>query len=382
MTNPINFSAFLMLFFLISCSPKEATNTTTEVTTETTIALPTVEELQKNDDVIWMAELKLDYAPNYVKWDATDEEKESMKKIGFHQMNRFKTLKHQVADLDEWENEDHFLINRILKNRANSTFYKDDALTEAYSTAEVTKMISSVDTFVVTNPVTSASQKMVIVNDLNPDDVKSFRVKQVVYYNKKDMLFYAIPQAIAPLLAEMNDDGTLTGNVEELFWMPITASAKAADLNESTLTWAKRLYRNFEVKQAKRIKGDLEFGAVIDIMMDDFRANSDNVVVHHTFDGDGTMKMEPNEIKNIGTSIDTIFTFDPKTMAETKEVRTVQLDGSTIHQLRLIQDWYWDEKTASLSMYYVGFAPIIHRYDNKGYFLNSGPVWIRRADQK
>ena len=95
---------------------------------------------------------------------------------------------------------------------------------------------------------------------------------------------------------------------------------------------------------------------------------------------DGNKKMSTREIKKIGNSIDTIITYDVNTFEEVVQVVVNNLKGEDVNKLRLMQDWVWDEKTKELNIRFVGFKPIIDRFDDKGKFLNSGPIFTRRPD--
>jgi len=104
------------------------------------------------------------------------------------------------------------------------------------------------------------------------------------------------------------------------------------------------------------------------------------VKLGHTFTADGTVYFKEEDVANLGGSIDTIITFDPKTFKETIQIVTSKFRGKSIKNLRLIEDWVWEDKANSLSIRYVGFAPIIDRIDDNGNFLNSGPMFIRKIE--
>ncbi|MCH2044785.1 MAG: hypothetical protein MK212_11765 [Saprospiraceae bacterium] len=92
--------------------------------------------------------------------------------------------------------------------------------------------------------------------------------------------------------------------------------------------------------------------------------------------------MPKNEKENFGSSIDTIIPFDPKTFNKNVSVVKNTCRGKDIDEVRLLQDWIWNEKEQKLYIRHAGFALIVKRYDNKGNFLNSGPMFIRCVDFK
>ena len=374
---------FTFLALIVSaCSNTNNTpeNESQEPTVESAVTAPTLDELQKDDDVLWVGMATLDYAPNYNPSGAyePDDKVAYMKTIGFENRNASKFLKYQPNDINAWDSEDKFLVTRILENRAKMTFYKSSDLKETYTAKEVAKKIASIDTFEVVSPETGKKMKQVIVNDLNPDDIHAFRVKQLVYYSKKEVQFKVIPLAIAPVVSLMDDKGTYSEQ-EELFWMNINFLSDLPDMNTADVTWAKRLYRNCRLNQISVLKDKQSFAETINTMMEDIRSKPQEVEVFHTFSFDGEYPMEDDEKKVIGASVDTIITFDPKTFKEIPQVVNNNLDGKQIEEIRFIQDWVWNETTNELSIRYFGFAPTIHRYDDKNYFLNAGPIFVRRA---
>jgi hypothetical protein len=378
----------LSVLLTASCTTAEKTSnesntTATEVSDLKPIAaVPTLEELEKNPDVIWLGEMEVDYALNYNRWDYDKEatERVLMEKIGFKSRNVFKVLKYQVGDFNASSNDDHNLFVKVLKNRNEIKLYKESTLDNLCTSKEVEHNIGRIDTVVTFDPNTFDEIVQVVVSALNPEDVKGFRVRQVIYYSKKAMAFKAIALAVAPLLYQPGSEATSSADLMPLFWMKVTALSIAPSIASSDITWAKRMYRNLDVSTVKMIKQEQSFGVVLEQMMADFRTNSETVKIGHTFNPDGLEHFTAEEVKGLGASIDTIITFDPKTFAEKIDIVESRMDGKTIKQLRLIQDWVWNERTNSLSIRYVGFAPIIDRVDMNGNFMNSGPMFVRKIE--
>lgn len=379
----------LSALLMTSCTSTE-TGSTDHVTTtnlETKKpkkeAIPTLSELEQNADIIWLGEAEVDYALNYNRWDYDKEDPERllMENLGFKSRNSFKILKYQVTDLNASHNDDHDLFEKVLKNRREMTFYKDATLKDKYASKEVERLIGRVDTIFTFDPKTMKEQQQVVVNALDPETVRAFRLRQVIYYSQKEMTFKSIALAIAPLAYEKTSNTPASpADLKPLFWMKPEALTAVPDLSSSTVTWAKRMYRNFDLSTVKMIKQEQDISVVIEMMMKGFRENAATTKLGYTFDADGTEYLKAEEIKHLGASIDTIITFDPKTFKETNQVVKSKMNGSDIKNLRLLQDWVWNDKTKSLSIRYVGFAPIINRVDAMGNFLNSGPMFVRKVE--
>lgn len=373
-------AALLGIFGLFSCSNENTT--TTNENTDLTQTAPTLESLKQNPDIVWIGEVNVDYGLNYSNYEASPEEKKELETVGFKGVNVYKILKYQIADIEAADNDEHILINKLIKDIEKIACYKDEQLTQKLSPQESRKELESVDTIIVFDPKTMKELSQVVVNVTDPRDVKFFRVKQIIYYNKKDVTFKTIPLAIAPMVYERNDTNGIVG-VTPLFWMKPNFIEAIPSLAAENITWAERMYRNFPVKDIKVVKADYPFEKVIDTMFYEIRNNAEKIVVGNTLDADGSQKLTKEELKSLGTSIDTIITFERVTFKETVKVVRTNFVGKDVEQLRLMQDFVWDAKSKQLGIRYVGFKPIVNRYDDMGNFLNSGPLFtLKVGDNK
>lgn len=51
-----------------------------------------------------------------------------------------------------------------------------------------------------------------------------------------------------------------------------------------------------------------------------------------------------------------------------------------MHKLKIVQDWYWDEKLNTISVHLFGVAPMIKMYDNDGHFSYNQNIFFRLND--
>jgi FtsZ-interacting cell division protein YlmF len=386
MKQQISLLALSLLLMLVSCQPVEREATIENKTNDVPVPYQfetsdwTAAALQQDPNVTWMGEVILDYAPEYHRYSINKEEKELLNEMGVESINRVKTLKLQLADLDERDWDIHNLSVKILSGVNQIDCYKDENLTQKCTKEELKKVISSVDTIITFDPKTFEEIVQVVVNEVDPANIYTFKLKQLIYYDKAQKTFRAMPVAIAPVLTRLKRDGSVASS-EPLFWFHPKALNTTPDLNMAGLDYAKRIYCQVESKNIKVIKGEASMGEVLISMIEDIDKASGTHYMGHTFDADGNLSLTEEEVGSIVNSVDTIITFDPKTFEEIVQVVVNVVDAQKLNELRLIQDWVWNADAKEIGINFVGFAPIIDRFDDAGNFLNSGPMFIRRPDR-
>ena len=76
---------------------------------------------------------------------------------------------------------------------------------------------------------------------------------------------------------------------------------------------------------------------------------------------------------------DTIVTFNPETYEQTTEIKRREINADSIHELRLIQTWYWDDKRHRLSIHLEGVAPMVDVLNDMEEVKYSKPMFYRRS---
>lgn len=340
-----------------------------------------LDELKNDDDITWIGEIYIDCSPSYDHYRSDKAIKAEMKKLGFKHKNTYKVLKYQLNDVDKemTDSDDHDLRYKLLKNHKHLTTYKDADLKEKNSPAEHNKLNGSIDTIITLDPVDMKETVQVVVNEFDPEDIRYFRMKCYMYYSKSEKIFKIKTVSVAPVLVSSILDSSF-GAHKPLYWLPVNDVASSLSLNNENIDWATRVYRTFELNMQSQIKGGDDFGKNFITMLDDLRDNAGSVYIGSTLDMDGVESpLDSIEISTMGSSVDTIITFDPDTFAEVLQVVENTLDPSDIKKLRLIQDWSWNNETHELNIQYQGFMPIIDRVDDMGRFLYSGPAFVRRV---
>lgn len=144
-------------------------------------------------------------------------------------------------------------------------------------------------------------------------------------------------------------------------------------IHEKDVFWEKRIWRLIDVREKMNHTFVNEKAFFIDLILD--AAKKADINLYHVFDDEFTQPMTIEERLSIGTSTDTIITFNPDDFSEEVQVVTNELDPTDVKKYRVKEVWFFDEETSSMDVRILGIAPIIDRYDDNGNFLNSGPMF-------
>ena len=338
-----------------------------------------LQQILDNAEISWAAETFTDYAPDINYHETTKEQMTSLYNI------KGRNYPQVIKIYNEPHSEDlpipPSLLSRRILNMSldNITLYQDADLKTKYAAADCKDLIkkNSIDTIITFDPETFEEIIQVVVKELNPHYVKTYRIKQIIYYNEKHGKLFVVPVAIAPLLSIYNKDKSLK-TAQPLFWMSIKEFSEAVDFNVPSIDWAKRISRTIYEEDIKVIKGKQSLGEIFEQLIGHSGQNAKTAKLYHTFSG--SQKLTEEELKNMGNSVDTIITFDPNTFTEIVQVVHNSLEPTDITKLRVVQDWFWDKKTQQFCIRPVAIAPIIDRVDDAGNFLNSGPIFYQKNE--
>jgi gliding motility associated protien GldN len=113
------------------------------------------------------------------------------------------------------------LINIILKAAQNEeiTLYSaiDDKFTQEFTADEASTIGVSVDTIITFDPETFAEQMKVVRNELNWEDIKRFRIKEVWFFDEETSTMQVRILGIAPLREVYDDQGNFKYE-QPMFW--------------------------------------------------------------------------------------------------------------------------------------------------------------------
>ncbi len=144
-------------------------------------------------------------------------------------------------------------------------------------------------------------------------------------------------------------------------------------IHEKDVFWERRIWRLIDIREKMNHPFKNEKEPFITIILQ--HAKAGDITLYHTFDDEFTQAMTQEEMQNLGSSVDTIITFDPETFEEIVQVVVNDLNPEDIKKYRIKEVYFFDEEKSTLDVRILGIAPIIDRVDNNGNFLNSGPMF-------
>lgn len=95
---------------------------------------------------------------------------------------------------------------------------EDDKFTSPLTPDEVASMGATVDTVITFDPETYEEQIQVVRNDLNPEDVKRFRIKEVWFFDEETSTLQVRILGIAPMIDVKDENGNFRYE-KPMFWV-------------------------------------------------------------------------------------------------------------------------------------------------------------------
>lgn len=323
-----------------------------------------IDKLLADPNVTWVGEVYVDYASNA---NITDPENEAIKKnYGNLDYNTFEVLKIQNKVVeDRLSPVPALLADKFFQfNDKNLNVYEDADLKKKISHQAYQKIIHQeiVDTVITFDPDTYRQIIKIVISEIQPNNIEQFRVKQILSYNAKTNQLTINLLAIAPIQS-VHSDSYLYRKV--LFWVPVQEAFKTINLDDPSISWAKRFTKDIAIEKIKTIKGTKKLSNIFEDLMIGYRAAPSTAkVFHQNNKSKQLVALTLEEVKNVGLVFDTVVSFHPETLEEV--IKVVDNSYTSIHfkKIRILQDWAWDESTQSVQLRVVNFSPILKQMDS------------------
>lgn len=340
-------------------------------------ALLSKAEILKNPDVLWAGEGFFNYLLDERNPDAF-EDKKKLEELGITWRHTVSPLKdmHDRQNMYPYNSMELDMIHRFMKDAflKNAEIFADHELKQRLTATQAKKMMQSIDTIITVNPATKEEKLQVVVNEFNPFDVVGYQAKQIVYFDKKSNAFNTVIEAVAPLVNYYDDQGNYMHRAP-MFWLKVNTATVAQDLNSADIPWARYAVRHIPFAELKAIKSDKKLEDCLQLFLDNVVKNAGKEDIRNVF---GNLdKMPAEEIKTFATSIDTVITFDPVNFTEKMDIVKNTYNAKGIEKMRFLTEWVWDDKKRQMTCYTSFFAPIFRRFNDKGEFLNEGPIFFK-----
>lgn len=95
---------------------------------------------------------------------------------------------------------------------------EDDKFTAPLTPQEVASKGASIDTIITFDPETYEEQIQIVTNDLNPEDVKRYRIKEIWFFDKESSTLQVRILGIAPIIDVTDDNGNWLYE-QPVFWV-------------------------------------------------------------------------------------------------------------------------------------------------------------------
>jgi len=235
------------------------------------------------------------------------------------------------------------------------------------SVYEVSRRLDSHDTVVTFDPVTLEEQVKMPISVCDPASFFAIRAKQLLYFDEKKGEFELLTYAVAPVRRVARDILNKSGEWKEIhlfnyvpFWLKMPDFSKKKprkqpNINDSNISWAAQIKTLGNSPEPEKMRPFKDFKPpVMQVLLDRFRTDA-KFKVYDTSD-----EPIPFEARHDALfAVDTVVTFDPETYEETIKIVRTERRAVNFPRLRLIQNWYWDDKKQRLVIHLQRFAPML-----------------------
>jgi hypothetical protein len=330
------------------------------------------ETILNDPDVIWAAEIEMTFwiEPEFTAPDSVwnDRNVSTLLKLSNDAVNPGDESKVLLATR---------LLNLLLDEDKTAFAHPDS--NRALTIAERAQIVNIMDTVTVVDPVTGMESNQLVSNAFSSESIQMMRVRQLLFYRDKTDEFELYTLAFAPLLIHNTGNAFLeTYHRFAPFWFKMPPYRRKDTqhqiLNNSNITWARRMRTGTNMPHLDSLRPFKDFKPpVMQQYINRLRGDA-KFKVREGLDWE---IIPPAARKEYCTKIDTMVTFDPDTYEEKLLIVRDDLSGQELMQLRLVEDWFWDERRKYPIFQLYAFAPMEDIRDNDGNFRFKRPIFWR-----
>jgi hypothetical protein len=325
-----------------------------------------VDDLMKDKNITWMAESYNDFLTDAI----------TIEKIG-KEISRAKTLKFYnptEGDIPEEFVLQYFILE-LAKNK-KIPIYKDDKCMEpiSYEIASGEKDTDELGHDVFETKCTMGK------GWIFTEELLFFRAHQILFFDSSNIQFGLRTIAIAPMMRKANEQGETTG-WKPLFWIKATDLKGKRNLSDESIIWAKRMSLTNGVSlKADNVKILKTFGENEPVASLLYAIKKNPEIAFYDAD-DVAIKTKFSAARraDLFTEKDSARQIDD-TNYEDHHFPTNDIKVTDFKELRILQNWYWDDKNQQIEIWLSAVGPLIDMKNEIGEFLFKVPIFYRRTD--
>ncbi len=334
------------------------------------------ERILNNPDVIWASEIDVTY---YLRPPLPSDSVQQNDIIFWKNFDPKNRVPYEDAEL---------LIEKILAAARSGEWpaWQFADTVRQLSVYEVSQRLDSHDTIVTFDVETGEEAVKAVVSECDPASFFAIRAKQLLYFDEKRGDFELYTYAVAPVRRVTQEAIKKSGEWEVRplfdyvpFWLKMPDFSKKKprkqpNVHDSNISWAAQIKTLGNSPELENLRPLKDFRPpVMQVLLDRFRTDA-KFKVYDTAD-----EPIPFEARHdMLLSIDTLIMFDPETYEEKIEVEKNELRAEDVPRLRLVQNWYWDDKQRRLIIHFQSFAPLFAIFDREGNYRFDQPLFYRR----
>lgn len=314
-------SGLIMLFFII----------------QTTILAQTKQAIYNNPNIVWAGIVDLDFvidADSNTNW-----KKYEISGFNYEFKQKTRPLKAHKQTLNE------LIINEV----ATIQFYEYDSLKykKSYQSLELSDPMYEPENY-------GDEGKLFSFKAFNV-----FRLKCFIYYDKLELNFRLVPQAVAVMRPLYDVPEEILG-YDILGWLPVEHLAEAINTNDKNNDWATHFDRDLPLYSVKVFKQEWTVEEVMNDFMHNIRKQAATIELYQNT-WEGIHKMEAENIKLLG--LDELFaaSFD----GFDEEAQYVPWSPEMYQGIRFSMNWFWSDKKQTLSIQQEAFSPLVFIEENE-----------------
>lgn len=153
-------------------------------------------------------------------------------------------------------------------------------------------------------------------------------------------------------------------------------------VREADVFWSKRLWQIIDTREKQNLMFTYPQQALIEILHTAAIAGEIRAFDNTVANGDQfKVLLAKEDIKKIGSSVDTIWTMNPYTFEQVPTVVSNKFDFSKVSKFKLKEDWFFNSATSSLEVRIIGIAPLMAVFDDNGNYLGDETLyWLYYPD--